>query len=103
MPRRLSDDEKRLRRLKDGEMADECGHLQAAIAAIRAEAIRRELRRAEGLLFTITLSPPGRHQRLDRKALELKIGAAALEPCLYTVETDWQMRCTARRRAAVAG
>jgi hypothetical protein len=39
--------------------------LEARIAAPKLEAIRRDLRRAEGEDFRITLTPPGISQRID--------------------------------------
>ena len=88
---------KRLRKLSPGELADEAGKLKAALGAIKDEAVRRELRRAEGTAFRLTLSPPGRQTRLDRARLEADKGAAFLAPYLYEADTDWVMRCTARR------
>jgi hypothetical protein len=55
----LSLEGRRLRKLTDGELADEVGTLEARIDALKAEAIRREIRRAEGEDFRITLTPPG--------------------------------------------
>lgn len=90
--------ERRLRKLRPSELADECGGLQADIASIKAEMIRRGLDRAEGDVFRLSLSRPSEYQRFDRPRYELDFGAL---PAGYmtTVMTDWQMRCTARRRA----
>ena len=40
------------------------------MARIKDEAIRRDLRHAEGALFRLTMTPPGRQTRLNRKELE---------------------------------
>lgn len=88
---------KRLRKLSPGELADEAGQLKAALGRIKDEAIRRELTRAEGNLYRLTLSPPGRQTRLDRTRLEADKGAGFLAPYLYEADTDWVMRCVARR------
>jgi hypothetical protein len=82
-----------LRKLSPGELADQAGKLKAALD----EAIRRELHRAEGNLFRLTLSPPGRQTRLDRARLEADHGAAFIAPYLYEEDTGWVMRCSARR------
>lgn len=98
MANRLTDAERRLRKLKPGELADECGGLQADIAAIKAECIRRGIDRADGDVFRLALSAPGEYRRFDRPRYELAHGALPAE-YMTTVMTDWQMRCTARRRA----
>ncbi len=59
--------------------------------------MRRDLRRAEGAVFRLTLSPPGRQTRLDRARLEAGYGAALIACYCYEIDTDWVMRCTARR------
>ena len=46
----LSLEGRRLRKLTDGELADEVGTFEARIDALKAEAIRREIRRAEARL-----------------------------------------------------
>lgn len=83
--------------LSPGELADQAGKHKAALAQIKDEAIRRELTRAEGNLFRLTLSPPGRQTRLDRARLEADKGAAFLAPYLYEEDTSWVMRVNARR------
>lgn len=98
MAKRLTDAERRLRKLKAGELADECGARQADIAAIKAECIRRGIDRADGDVFRLALSAPSQYQRFDRPRYELVFGALPAE-YMTTVMTDWQMRCTARRRA----
>lgn len=97
MPEPLSAEAKRLRKLSPGELADEAGKAKAALGLIKDEAVRRELRRAEGNLFRLTLSPPGRQTRLDRARLEADQGAGFLAPYLYEEDTTWVMRCSARR------
>ena len=86
-----------LRALSPGELADQAGKLKAALGQIKDEAVRRELTRAEGNLFRLTLSPPGRQTRLDRARLEADKGAAFLAPYLYEEDTGWVMRVNARR------
>jgi hypothetical protein len=58
-----------LRKLSPGDLADEIGVLEARIDALKGEAIRRELHRAEGQAFKITLTPPGTSQRTDKAVL----------------------------------
>ena len=58
----LSPEGRRLRKLTDGELADEVATFEARIDALKAEAIRREIRRAEGGDFRITLTPPATSQ-----------------------------------------
>ena len=70
MTKPLEPEVKRLRSLAAGELADEAGAAHAALARIKEEAIRRNLRRIDGALFRLTLSEPGRHMRLDRRRLE---------------------------------
>jgi hypothetical protein len=106
MAARLTDEERRLRGLTPGELADEVGALkaeaadaEAKIAALKAEAVRRKLTEANGSLFRVTLSPPGEATRLDIKALRAAKGEKFLAPWLMPVVTDWVMRCTALPRA----
>ena len=73
------------------------GQAQGALSDIKDEAIRRELRRAEGNAYRLTLSPPGRQMRLDRARLEEDHGRDLVAPYLYEADTDWVMRCTARK------
>jgi hypothetical protein len=93
----MTADDKRLRKLSPGELADEAGKLKSALGAIKDEAVRRELRRAEGNFYRLTLSPPGRQTRLDRARLEADKGHELIAPYLYEADTDWVMRCVARR------
>ena len=48
MTEKLEPEAKRLRKLSPGELANEIGALEARHDVLKAEAIRRELRRAEG-------------------------------------------------------
>ena len=86
-----------LRDMTPGELADAAGKLKAQLSDIKDEAIRRELRRAEGNAYRLTLSPPGRQMRLDRARLEEDHGHDLVAPYLYEADTDWVMRCTARK------
>ena len=86
-----------LRGLTPGQLADAAGQLKAALADIKVEAVRRELSRAEGNAYRLTLSPPSRQTRLDRARLEAEKGAEFLAPYLYVEDTSWVMRVSARR------
>ena len=44
---------------------------------LKAEAIRRELRRAEGEAYRIVLTPPGTQQRIDKPLLLKVLGITA--------------------------
>jgi hypothetical protein len=70
--RGLDPEVKRLRRLGPAELADEAFVLKSRIEAIKAEAIRRGLKTAEGQAGRITLSPPGTQERSDRALLTIK-------------------------------
>lgn len=100
MTARLDPETKRLRSLKDGELADEAGQLKARQAQIKEEAIRRGLTRAEGEQYRLSLTPPGRQTRLDRKELEAQFGPGTIARFLYEIDTDWVMRISARRGIA---
>ena len=95
----LDPEVKRLKKLAPGELADEAGRLKAALGRIKDEAIRRDLRRAEGALFRLTLTPPGRQSRLDRAQLETVYGANLIARYCYEIDTDWVMRTSARKTA----
>ena len=97
----LSPEGRRLRKLTDGELADEVGTLEARIDALKAEAIRREIRRAEGADFRITLTPPGTSQRTDKPLLLQVMGITEAEYTArfcHPVQTGWRLTCTARRK-----
>jgi hypothetical protein len=49
MAEKLDPEAKRLRHISPRDLADAIGALEARVEALKAEAIRRELRRAEGL------------------------------------------------------
>ena len=101
----LDAEAKRLRRLTDGQLADEIGELDERHEALKAEAIRRALRRAEGALFKITLAPPGTSQRTDKKKLLEVLGMSEGEYSArfcYPVHTGWRLVCTALRKLAAA-
>jgi hypothetical protein len=70
----LDAEAKRLRKLSPGDLADEVGVLEARIDALKGEAIRRELHRAEGQAFKITLT---RGQLLDLGAVVPRPAARA--------------------------
>jgi hypothetical protein len=96
----LSPEEQRLRKLGPGQLADEIGELQARVEALKAEAIRRELRRAEGQAYRIVLSPPGTSQRTDKARLLEVLGISAEQFATrfcYAVHTGWRLTCTAHR------
>jgi hypothetical protein len=86
-----------LRLMSPGQLADAAGKLKATLADIKDEAIRRELRRAEGTAYRLTLSEPGRQTRLDRARLEQDHGHDLVAPYLYEEDTSWVMRVTARK------
>ena len=101
----LSPEEQRLRKLGPGQLADEIGELQARVEALKAEAIRRELRRAEGAAYRIVLSPPGTQQRLDKPRPLATLGISAEQYAsrfCNLVHTGWRLTCTALRRAELS-
>jgi hypothetical protein len=53
MGEKLDPEAKRLRNVSSGELADAIGALEARVEVLKAEAIRRELRRAEGEAYRI--------------------------------------------------
>jgi hypothetical protein len=92
----------RLRKLAAGALADEIGGLEAQLAARKAEAIRRELSRAQGENYRIVLSPPGTQQRTDKAVLLRVMGITADEFAARfcnEVPTGWRLTCTALRKA----
>jgi len=97
----LSPEGRRLRKLTDGELADEVGIFEARIDALKGEAIRREIRRAEGGDFRITLTPPGTSQRTDKPLLLHVMGITEAEYTArfcHPVQTGWRLTCTAHRK-----
>ncbi len=96
----LNPELKRLRKLSPAELADEAGAAKAKTEAIKDEAIRRGLRKAEGALWKLALSPPGKSNRTDRARLLLVLGITETEfVSRFTspTDTDWVMRCTERK------
>src|SRR5436190_15151441 len=96
----LDPDLKRLRKLSPADLADEAGAAKAKTEAIKDEAIRRGLHRAEGASWKISLSPPGKSNRTDRARLLAVLGISEIEfVSRFTspANTDWVMRCTARK------
>jgi hypothetical protein len=91
---------KRLRKLSPGALADEAGALKAKTEAIKDEAIRRGLRKAEGEFWKLALSPPGQSNRTDKSRLLAVLGISESEYvarfCSPT-QMDWRMTCTARK------
>jgi hypothetical protein len=95
----------RLRKLAAGALADEIGGLEARIDALKAEAIRRDLRRAQGADFRIALSPPGISQRTDKRELLRVMGITADEFAARfcnEVPTGWRLTCTPLRKTETA-
>jgi hypothetical protein len=80
-----------------GQLADQAGALKAKLEAIKQEMIARDVPRAEGNLYRLALSPPGRQNRLDRDALERDHGLEFLAAYCHEVDTGWIMRITARK------
>ena len=69
MTKRLDPETRRLHALSPAALADGIGDHQAAIEALKAEAIRRGHLRVEGVAYRIVLTPPGTSQRTDKKRL----------------------------------
>jgi hypothetical protein len=105
MSKPLDPEVKKLRGLAPGELADEIGVLEARIDALKAEAIRRNLRHAEGQAFRIVLSPPGTQQRTDKPRLLQVLGISPEEFAARfcrSVATGWRLTCTPRRNLSQA-
>src|SRR5271170_614616 len=79
MAEKLDHEAKRLRNISPGELADAIGALEARLEVLKAEAIRRELHRAEGEAYRIVLTPPGTSQRTDKSLLLKVLGITAAE------------------------
>jgi hypothetical protein len=91
---------KRLRKLSPAALADEAGALKAGTEAIKNEAIRRGLHKAEGQFWKLSLSSPSQSNRTDKARLLAVLGISEAEyVSRYTsaVPTDWVMRCTPRK------
>jgi hypothetical protein len=68
--------------------------------AIKDEAIRRGLKKAEGQFWKLALTPPGQSNRTDKSRLLAVLGISESEYVTrFTspTQTDWVMRCTARK------
>ena len=105
MTAKLDSETKRLRNLSDAQLADEVGQLDARADALKAEAIRRELRRVEGESYRIVLTPPGTQQRTDKAKLLRVLGITPTEYTTrftYPVQSGWRLTCTALRKLAAA-
>jgi hypothetical protein len=105
VPEKLDPEAKRLRKASPGYLADQIGALEARIEVFKAEAIRRELRRAEGEAYRIVLTPPGTSQRTDKPMLLSVLGITAAEYAArftYPAHTGWRLTCTALRKVGVA-
>jgi hypothetical protein len=95
----------RLRQLAPGALADEIGGLEARIDALKTEAIRRDLRRAQGVDFRIVLSPPGISQRTDKRELLRVMGISEEEFAARfcnEIQTGWRLTCTPVRKTETA-
>jgi hypothetical protein len=55
------------------------GALEGRVEVLKAEAIRREIHRAEGENYRIVLTPPGTQQRTDKLLLLRVLGITAAE------------------------
>ncbi len=96
----LDPEVRRLRKLSPGALADEAGALRARTEAIKDEAIRRRLHKAEGQFWKLALTPPGVSNRTDKSRLLAVLGISESEyVSRFTspTRTDWVMRCTARK------
>jgi hypothetical protein len=96
----LDPEVRRLRKLSPSALADEAGALKAKTEAIKDEAIRRGLRKAQGEFWKLALSPPGTSNRTDKPRLMAVLGISENEyEARFTspVDTGWVMRCTARK------
>ena len=96
----LDSETKRLRALTPGELADEAFVLKSRIDAIKADAIRRGLKTAEGQAGRIALSPPSTQDRSDRALLLEVLGiteAEFISRFTRPVKTDWRLTITPRR------
>jgi hypothetical protein len=99
----VSTETKRLSKLRDGKLADEIGTVEAHLAALKAEAIRRELHRVEGEAYRIVLTPPGTSQRTNKPLLLKALGITAAQYTArfcHPIHTGWLVKCTALRKLA---
>lgn len=111
MSKPLDPETKRLRAMTPAQLADGVGMRKAIVAeaneeleAYKQECLRRDLYEASGVLFDITLSPPGEREILDKAALVADFGADVVRE-RYTkvsIGTSWTLRCNARKQRAKA-
>src|SRR5260221_14367107 len=89
----------RLRKLSPGALADEAGALRAKTEAIKDEAIRRGMKKAEGQFWKLALTPPWQSNRTDKGRLLAVLGISG---CGYAgrftspTQTGWVRRWTPR-------
>ena len=86
---------------KTGGVSSGC----AKTGAIKDEAIRRGLHRAEGQFSKLSLSPPSESNRTDKAKLLQVLGITEVEYIAqFTNPThiDWRMTCTALKVARAA-
>jgi hypothetical protein len=79
------------------DLADETGAAKARLDAVKEEAIRRGLTRAQGECWKISLSPPSESNRTDNGLLLKTLALSESEyAARFTnpVYTDWVMRCS---------
>jgi hypothetical protein len=100
MTARLDPETRRLRALTTPQLADEYGRGSAQLDRLKAEAVRREVKRAEGLEYRLSLTPPGESERFDRPAFEKLHGRTLLLPFLRQVAHGWSLRCYPKRPRA---
>jgi hypothetical protein len=96
----LEPEARRVRKLSPATLADEVGAAKEKIETIKTEVIRRGLRKVEGELWKLSLSPPGTSNRTDKDRLLAVLGISESEfVARFTspTQTDWVMRCTARK------
>ena len=102
----MTPDEKRLRKLSPGELADEVGAVKAQISDLearldgyKAEGVRRGLSEADGMLFRLAFSPPTAQLRIDGNLLRAVFGDPFADHFSRPIMIDWVMRCSARKAA----
>jgi hypothetical protein len=86
-----------LREFSPGQLADQAGALKVQLEAIKQEMIARDVTRAEGTLFRLALTPPGRQNRFDREAFERDYSTDFLARYCHEIDTGWVMRVNARK------
>lgn len=99
---------KRRRGMTLAQLADDTGARKAAIAieqeqleANKDEFIRRNVTEASGMLFDVTMTPPGEQQRIDTaKVREVFSASFIAEHISKAVVIGWVMKCTGRKQRA---